>query len=377
MKTTKTEFKFLSLCFEDPSLWAIGFEPVDPVAEELVRQVFRYREKYYKYPNLDTFLEFLRTDCDCSPQEYRYIVRQLKHNPVDEEFAKDKIIAFVESQKIKKAMIEAETLLEANRVAEAKNVLSSSLSFVYNEPHDYFEDELDEGELVSIPTGYACFDEVLKGGGVCRGFLATVMGPQHVGKSLTLVNIGVNSVLQGYDVLHITFQDKKANVVGRYNKAFGKYKKRRGKKGSLKIVQMYSSKNTVADCNSYIINIKPDIVLVDYIDVISYYARTKREGLEKVAQGLQYLALRYDCVVWAAKQTGKHTKYSKREVSGEDSFESYAVAQVSDIILTLSQTKEEKQAKRIRLTLDKNKEGESGITHTFKVDYKKMRLIET
>jgi replicative DNA helicase len=377
MRTTKKEFKFLSLCFEKPELWTVDFQPIDPVIKWCIGKIHKLRDRYHKYPNLDTFLDYI--DGKCESQQFSYIKKEIKKNKLDAQFVEEEILTEVEEQKIRKAMQDATDLLDKGELTPAKARLVSGVSMIYSPPFDYFSSKSKRIKVESIPTGYKVFDKRLKGYGICRGFLGLILGPRGSGKTLTMLNFAGNAVLEGYNVLWLSFQDTVPNLTDRLDKIFKKYKKTKKKaKGGLVIQKLVAGRHTVADCATYIAIFKPDLVMVDYIDIINPGATEgARFGIMDVATGLQGLSDVYRCGIWAGKQSHGGTKFMiDRDVVTEDSSECKAVAQIADVSITMNQTREEREAKQIRLILDKNKEGPDGITGHFGIDYVKMKLEE-
>jgi len=371
MLNTDLEFSFLRLCFDKPSLWVLEFTPTDRQVDWVRLQVEKYRRKYNKYPEFNVFLDYLRGRCES--QQYEFVVEKLNH-PLEAEYVEDKVIRFLERTRLEKAMFDAEVLIRAGKVDEAKLILLKGTELIAPKCIDY-DEYVEEEELIHrIPTGLGTIDDTLEGG-LPRHNLALLVGPKASGKSLTMVNLGANARMLGYNILHISFEDSIRQIRKRYSKKFGTYKDDWGK---LMINEFPSGGATVADCEALTSLYRPDVVIVDYLNEMgSGKDRANRsEELGDSARGLRGMSTRHNCTVITAQQAGRSAKFSEENVSAEDAFWSYEPSQVADVVITLNQTRDEKRDNHIRLVLDRNRNGEDGLEYKYNIDYSMMRMKE-
>src|SRR3972149_6797220 len=85
---SEIEFKFLKLCFYKPELWAIGYVPIDPLANWCYEAVKKYSAKYRKYPNFDTFMAYSKSLCES--QQYDTIKENFEVK-IDTEYTLENI----------------------------------------------------------------------------------------------------------------------------------------------------------------------------------------------------------------------------------------------------------------------------------------------
>ncbi len=372
------EYAFIKHCFDHPVFWSAGFRPTEPLAVFILDEVKAYRDEYDKYPNFRTFMEYLGTRMDAQELE---LVEDHLNTDIDQKFAKNEILRSLETQSLKSAAHEALDLLEEGDVKGARSAMTTISSVYYQPSYKYFEDRRDFASHSAIPTGYVSLDRPLSGG-MQRRKLGIVMGPRSAGKSMVLLNLAVGAMYFGFKVFYATFEDSLETLVGRFDQrlsGYGELPINRVKKmygGDLHVQEFMTKQHTVADIDSAL-DFQPDLIIVDYIDVVRAsrdYRDARRHEIEDVTGGLRALSQKRDCAVWTAKQTGKSTKHSSETVEAEDSFESYAPAQIADVVLTINQTLEEKQAEKMRLILSKCKYGPDGITARFDAIYNRMLL---
>lgn len=372
MVPANIEFAFLRLCFDNPLLWVYRFAPIDPIALWISKQVGKYQTEYSKYPNLETFLAYISDDAGA--QKYEYIKKKLIDFKLDKDFTEKSVVSFIENTNIKNAARKALALAESNKTAEAKSALLEGTEIIFNPPLDYFHaTEADPPQVV--PTGYKLIDRPLGGGGH-RKSLMLLIAPSGVGKSLTMLNIGALMAHRGGTVVHISVEDSERQVRGRYDKRFSHFDSVHS--GKLFIQECISGKSTIADFDAIVNVYKPDLTIIDHLNEVGVAKSTGNtsKDLGDIARGMKAIAQRYNCLVLTAQQGPKGKKFSKEDITAEDGFWSYEPTQVADSVLTLNQTRDEKEEGRIRINLDKNRNGPGGVVVPFKVDYSQMLLEE-
>lgn len=371
MLDSKLEFAYIRLCFDRPELWAIRFKPTDPMAQWLIDTVIEYRSEFHHYPNLATLIEFIKEDCKA--QQIKLIKKALSAT-FDEDFVFKRVMTFVKKQNLKQAISQATSYLERGEISEAERALLKGTELIYTKTLDYFNDKRDVVKYNCVPTGFECLDEPM-GGGLHWHNLGLIIGPKSAGKSLTMVNFGVSAVEAGDCVLHISFEDSEAQIGERYDKRFKGKKK---PKGRLFVHEFPSGEATCSDCEALVNAYKPRLILVDYINEMGWENPHvgKSEDFGERARGLKAISKRKNCSIWTAQQAGRGNKFSDKDVTAEDAFWSLEPSQVADVVLTINQTKGEKESGRIRYNIDRQKNGPDGLSFKFLVDYAQMLLTE-
>ena len=369
---SEIEFKFLKLCFYKPELWAIGYIPIDPLANWCYEAVKKYSAKYRKYPNFDTFMAYSKSLCES--QQYDTIKENFEVK-IDTEYTLENIVEFVEKQRLIDGINKARIFLDEGKIKEAKIALFKGSELVYATTLNYFKDKREEKDRKFIPTGFSCLDSPMKGGLHLEN-LGLIIGPKSSGKSATLINLGANAVEGGHNVLHISFEDSKNQIAERYDHRFRNAE--RDAVGELHIHVFPSGQAITADCEALVNAYQPSLVIVDYLNEMGWENRkvSKSEDLGERARGLRAIATRHRCGVWTAQQAGKGKKFSDEDVSAEDGFWSYEPSQVTDIVITINQTREEKLQGIIRYNIDRHRNGADGLKFKFNIDYENMKIKE-
>ena len=208
----------------------------------------------------------------------------------DLEFVKERTLEFCKNQVVKNAIMESVELLETQNYDEIKGIIDKAMTAGMERDigHEYitgFDERMNQQARETLPTGWDSVNDLMDGG-LAGGELGVVVAPAGIGKSWTLQAIGAHAVKQGKTVIHYTLELNAQYVGLRYDtivsgqptgnlqfykeevlKAIGKLK------GNL-IIKYYptrtASVNTITahlqQCELQ--GIKPDIVLVDYADIM-------------------------------------------------------------------------------------------------------------
>lgn len=273
-------------------------------------------------------------------------------------------------------LTKAETLLQkASKLKKPTG--ETGLNFFENIDHEYLESTL------KVTTGIDPLNKCLDGG-LGIGELGLVMGPPASGKSMTLCYFGAQAVIHKYNVLHFTFELSGERTMMRYESSFTNIptNELRHRKGEVvrrlsKLKRVYGFENnlyisgyptkstTVPALKSYIEQLmdrgfKPDLIIVDYLDLIKWSSGLeKRDGLGENTEGLRNIAGTYKVPVWSGTQANR-ASIDKIVFGMENISESFEKAMITDVILTICQTKDEFQANVLRYYIAKNRNNPAG-----------------
>ena len=253
--------------------------------------------------------------------------------------------------------------------------------------HEYnihIDERYEESVRNTCTTGWDAIDDIADGG-LGRGELGVMVAPAGIGKSWALVNIGANAVKAGLNVIHYTLELNAAYVGLRYDAVFTgisaqdlKYnledvkKKVGGLKGDL-IVKYYPTKSaTVNTLSAHIQRCmangkKPDLVIVDYADLLRGHGKEVRHELGNIYEDLRGLAGEYEIPVWTASQANR-SALEDDIIGAEKIAESYSKIMTADFVLSLSRKIEDKLANTGRWHVIKNRFGPDGITFPSKMN---------
>ena len=217
-------------------------------------------------------------------------------------------------------------------------------------------------------------------GGLGKSELGVIVAPTGAGKSMVLVHLGAQALLEGKTVVHYTLELQDTVVARRYdscitgveiNELFENKEKVletiKNIEGKL-IVKEYPTKsastNTIKAHLDKLVMRGEDIgmIIVDYGDLLrpSRYRDEKRIELESIYEELRSLAQSFECPLWTASQTNR-SGLNAEIVTMEAISEAFNKCFVADLIVSLSRTVQDKNSNSGRLFVAKNRNGHDGI----------------
>jgi replicative DNA helicase len=287
---------------------------------------------------------------------------------------------------------------------------------------------INEGATLNtrkIPTGVKELDIDLVGG-LPRENLTVVLAGTNVGKSLFCISLGCNALQavdengqnKGLKVLHINLEGQRDEAAKRYaanlsqigygdliRGSFDDAARRRfeeviSKYGEdrLKIRNMLGFGATIEDLHVYLKeeykNFRFDMVVVDYGQLLDSKVKTEgyRFTMSRVFRGLDSISKEFSAVVITPAQStrnaqeNQNTTFKGRNSSGgqedrshilrsTDISEAFEIARVSGVILTLNRTEEEERTNRLRLYLEKQRQGAKNKLYGLITNYSQSNLI--
>jgi replicative DNA helicase len=334
-------------------------------------------------------------------QIIEYLQRaKLNPNPGDLDYVKEKSLDFCKKQAIKAALEEAVTLVASETYEPIINIMKEAISLGNSDTvgHEFFEDfeaRFQKISRVTCPTGIAHLDKKqILNGGLARGEIGVVVAPTGVGKSHFLVHLGAAALKVGKNVLHYTLELSETAVGIRYdsnlcnipsnevidNKEKIKEKYEESEFGRLIIKEYPTGSASVMTIRNHIEKLSmkgftPSVILIDYADIMRSTRQydSLRHELKLIYEELRNLAGEINVPVWTASQSNKEG--SEKDVVGLTNMgESYAKAQVADVVLTLSRKETEKSTGMARLFVAKNRAGRDGLLFPVKIDTAKSKL---
>jgi replicative DNA helicase len=142
-----------------------------------------------------------------------------------EQFYIDNLVAFVRRQELKNALFKAVEIIERDDAYEqvlhmvdravsigAGNSEEITYADLADMPSRYLK-KYDPDKLVK--SGFPTWDAALKGG-MAPGEVHVILAPPKVGKSSTMVNVGVANLKEGKAVFHITLEISREDVAMKY-----------------------------------------------------------------------------------------------------------------------------------------------------------------
>lgn len=345
-------------------------------------------------------------------KEMQFFVRQIKA-----EIATKKI------SEMQRKHPEAAVKLMQQHVDEMNRITFEEEDLIDLE--DVFDMIEDSGNSISqsIPTGIPGLDVDLQGG-LPRETLVTVLAGTNVGKSMFCGSLGsqaLNATLPsgenaGYKVLHIPLEGMKNETPLRYISCLSGIEYAKIINNSLTaeerdIIRVVVSKfkdrliintgflgfNTpveilIAKVDELYKTFKFDMLIVDYGQLLSSQATNEghRFTMAMVFRALAAAARKYGAVVISPAQATRQGQESQNQknqfmpksdnnklpiLRSEDISEAFEIARVSGIIISLNMTDSEREEKKIRVFLEKQRHGLKGKVYGCITDYSRCNLI--
>lgn len=334
---------------------------------------------------------------------------------VNGEYVVSQLQKFVRAQNVKSAIVEAVELIEDGRVDEAELAMQKGLraQLTTFDPGINFRDPGQataflEHDAEPLLTGIEHLDRY--GVGPARKTLYLCLAPTNRGKSWWLIHLGKWAMLQGKCVVHITLEMSAHKTAGRYAQAFFSISKHAGRARAATLVknrggevidigfedlarpslqdpdiQAYIARRvkrefkrrppliikefptgalTMQSLRAYLDNLErlhkitPDVVIVDYADLMSLDAQKKREELGELYKGLRGIAVERNLCMVTASQTNREG-ISSKVVDETHMSEDISKAFTADVVVSYNQTLAEHALQIARLYVAKNRDDEA------------------
>ena len=307
----------------------------------------------------------------------------------DLTFVKDEILKFCKNQEIKRAIMDSVGLLKMGNYDEIKTKIDSAMKAGADTDigHEYKKDVVaryNEAARHTVTTGWDVIDDLMDGG-LAPGELGVVMAPAGIGKSWMLINIGANAIKQNKTVIHYTLELNENYVGQRYDSVITGIAAQNLKNytddiedklkdisGEL-IIKYYPTKSTgVMGIKAHIektimLGQTPDLIIVDYADLLKVSSKDKHEALEELYEDLRGMAGEYGVPVWTATQANR-SALEDDIIEADKIASSYGKVMVSDFLMSLSRKVEDKLSGTGRGHVIKNRFGPDGITLPSKIN---------
>ena len=369
-----------------------------------VEKIFRYKKKYKVHPTAKILMTILRTELDnetdaIKKQTRDYFSRIHKTDIKDEEFIKDTSIDFCRKQVLKEALLKCVPLVQqgGSRADEVAKVITDAVKLGSDSDfgYDYIADFEKRFEIKArdpVSTGWDEIDNLCRGG-IGNGELGVVIAPTGAGKSMVLVHLGVQALMQGKTVVHYTLELQDTSIGIRYDSCITGvslsemhsfkemiYEKVQEVPGRL-IIKEYPTKSASTQTLKNHVeklkqrDIKVDMILVDYGDLLKpvIVTREKRHDLESIYEELRAIAQETQCPVWTASQTNR-SGLNAEVVTLEAISEAYSKCFVADFICSVSRTIDDKTNNTGRIFVAKNRFGPDGLVYPAKMDLSRVKI---
>jgi replicative DNA helicase len=363
----------------------------NPAHKWVINQIIQYYENYHTTISMDILkVEMKKMDNEVLKVSVKEQLREAyKADIEDLEYVQLEFSTFCKNQQLKKALLSSVDLLKAGDYDSIKYMIESAMKAGQdkNIGHEYKKDtesRYREDHRTIVPTPWDQINELIQGG-LGNGDLGLIFGNPGGGKSWTLVALGGHAVKMGYNVIHYTLELSEAYTGRRYDAFFtgtpvDQLEKHKAEvealtadlPGELIIREYPMGKTTINTIESHIkkvidLGIQPDLILIDYIDLLSTRKRNvDRKGeIDDIYTSTKGLARELNIPIWSVSQVNR-AGAKDDIIEGDKAAGSYDKMMITDLSLSLSRKKEDKVNGTGRLHIMKNRYGMDGLT--FQVD---------
>jgi len=328
------QYLYLRTMLHNPDIFTrvnpiINHKFFDEKFQNGVKFIKEYYDEYRTLPNPNIFKT--ATKLECGTQAENRVDRG------DKEWMLNQIAEFCRAQAAIEAVRKSIPLIEAGKYDDIVTLVKKAAELRLNVDVgiEYFENpmarlEEDESEDL-LPTGWKDVDAII-GGGCGRQELVFYLAPSGGGKSVSMLNHGVNLLKQGYHGVYISLEmrDKKValradQMISRMTSGMVNLNKRQvadelqkfSEKHGCKffIKRMRETSTTATDINAYInqlevqYHFRPDFIIIDYVDIlgsnlVSYDNLFLKDKF--VSEEIRALGFDWNALVITASQLGKH-----------------------------------------------------------------------
>ena len=388
-----------------------------PVHSNIFSVVRDYHDKYDRLPNDEFILEEVkevkkgREDLADYEDEI-YGINSLDTSALENpEYFLDLVEDFARKEAMKAAISESILLLQENKIGEIENLVKKALTIsrnvdtgqpYFNSVLDRWKREIDFSQRDRFKTLLPTLNQSLDGG-LSPKELAMVVAPPGVGKSLFLVNQGVQSMMEGRKVLYVSLEMSEDKIAQRFDSVMTLLPQQQLKdphtqlelqkrlelfkeefEGSDLIIKEFPTGcATVNDIKALLVQLKnyedfvPDIILVDYLELLRPTNDIQQEYLaqQRIAEDLRGMGMQQGILVWTATQTNRMGSQIKI-ITDNELGDSYGKIRTCDFCISLNQDREEFDNGTMRAYVIKSRNGRPRFIVPMEVSYSTLRMAE-
>jgi replicative DNA helicase len=390
----------------------------DGVEKVLFETIWNFAEKYKASPTIETLTIDVQKVA-LNEEQYKasltYIDDLQVVNEVDFEWLVNQTEQWCKDRAVYNAILNGIHIIDGKDKEQTPEVLPAilsealSVSFDTYIGHDYMNQsdvryEFYHDKEEKIPFDIEFFNKITKGG-LPNKTLNVALAGTGVGKSLFMVHVAANCLIQGKNVLYITLEMAEEKIAERvdanlmnvtmddlrdlprhmYESKFEIIQKKT--QGKL-IVKEYPTAS--AHCGHFrsLLNelqlkksFKPNIIFIDYINICAS-SRFRASGIvnsytyiKAIAEEMRGLAVEYNVPIVSATQTTRQG-FVSTDIGLEDTSESFGLPATADLMFALIQTDELLELNQMLVKQLKNRYADPTSYKRFiiGVDRSKMKL---
>jgi len=365
----------------------------------IIREILKYFEKYHFTISMEVLkIELQKVENDILKIAIKERLKKAYVTSKDDlEYVTEEFSSFCKNQQLKKALLKSVDLLKAGDYDSIRNLVDGALKSGQDkniglEYKKNIEERYREEYRKPVPTPWEAINNLLQGG-LGNGDFGMIFGNPGGGKSWTLIALGGQAVKLGYNVIHYSLELGESYVGRRYDSYFTEIpvniiKEHKEEvdstisqlKGKLIIKEFPPYKTTVSTIEAHLSKLKdfgiePDLVLIDYADLLGTKKRTndRKEEIDNINVRIKGMAKELNIPIWSVSQINR-TGARENVIEGNSVAGSYDKNSIIDFGASLSRKKEDKLRGIGRFHIMKNRYGMDGMTYNANVDTSTGRI---
>jgi replicative DNA helicase len=388
-----------------------------PSHAKIFGNVKAHYEKYGKLPTDDFIIQDIkpklgsRENASDYEDELAYINNVDTSTVGNTEYMLDLVEGFAKKEAMKAAIADSISLIKENRIDEVEALVRKALLINrdVDTGQDYFTDLTGRWDRIFNKKNEVKYKTVLPSinksleGGLGAKEMAMVVAPPGVGKSLYLVNQGVQSMIEGRKVLYISLEMSEDKIAQRFDSIMTLVPQFKLKDPSnqltvnerlelfqtefpgsqLVIKEFPTGQATINTIRNLLVQLKnydefePDLLIVDYLELLRPTRDIQQEyhAQQKTAEELRGVAMEYNFLVWTATQTNRQGRMVKI-ITDAELGDSYGKIRTCDFAMSLNQSEEEFDEGKMRAYVIKSRNGRPRFIVPMDVDYNILRMTE-
>lgn len=386
-----------------------------PSHSKIFEAVRDYYQEYNKLPTDDFIVQDVKASLGPRENISDYEDEIVYINNVDastvgnSEYLLDLVESFAKKEAMKIAIAESISLIKDERTEEVEALVRKALlvNRDINVGHKYFTELGDRWDRIFNKKTELKYKTILPAlnmsleGGLGSKELAMVVAPPGTGKSLYLVNQGVEQLMEGKKVLYVSLEMSEDKIAQRFDSAMTLVPQQRLKdpanqltvrerldlfqdqfKGSeLVIKELPTGQANINTIRSLLVQLEnyeeftPDLLIVDYLELLRPVREIQQEyhAQQRISEELRGLGMEYDILVWTATQTNRQGRLVK-VITDAELGDSYGKIRTCDFAISLNQSEEEFDNGRMRAYVIKSRNGRPRFSVPMTVDYGTLRM---
>ena len=373
----------------------------------IIKDVLKFIEVHEHFPKMNELKLFIKEN-----ETYDKLIEimNIDNSEYDREFILGELEEFYRKSLLSNVMIEMVENLkneDSQKMSDYSDKIRECASFTFDnsigtsllDDIDRIYSSLHDSDRVNS-TGIPLLN-YYTGGGFHEKSLVLFLGQVNLGKSLVLYSLAVNFLLNNKKVLILSLEMSEEKVFERIlanlfdveigllknltKQQFFEYYElvKKKLKNNLYVIQK-SPKSVNSNILRNILkeykvkrNVEFDIVVIDYLGLMSTNRLTKTENLysdmKTVSEEVRAVAVEEKICIISAIQSNRDG-FGKLDLDMTNVSESIGVAATCDLLIGIMQNEELRAAGKYKWSILKNRYGLNEINMYIGVDYQKMRI---